>query len=64
MNLFKVIIMTAKIIAIFIFIAYAVGLFRTYDILQAAILLIIAAIMSLEFIFLAKQATKSGSEAK
>lgn len=46
-----------KVAALLIVIVYAIGLFRTYDKLQASAMLVVAMLMGLDLIFMAKQAT-------
>lgn len=46
-----------KVVALFIVIVYAIGLFRTYDKVQASAMLVVAALMGVDLIFMAKQAT-------
>lgn len=46
-----------KIIAILIVIAYAIGLFRTYDILQASAMFVVAILIGIDLVFSAKQVT-------
>lgn len=51
--------LVTKIIAILIVLAYAIGLFRTYDTLQASAMLIVAILIGIDLVFTAKQATKN-----
>jgi type IV secretory pathway VirB2 component (pilin) len=50
--------LAAKIVAILIVVAYAIGLFNTYGALQASILLVVAVVIGIDIIHLAKQAAK------
>lgn len=47
-----------KIIAILIVIAYAIGLFRNYGILQASAMSVVAIVMGIDLVFMAKQVTE------
>jgi hypothetical protein len=57
----KLFLLTVKIIALLFVLAYAVGLFRTYDALQASAMTIIAALIGIDLIFSAKQAANKNS---
>lgn len=47
-----------KIVAILIVIAYAIGLFRNYGILQASAMAVVAVVIGIDLMFIAKQATE------
>lgn len=47
-----------KIIAILIVIAYVIGLFRNYGILQASAISIVAIVIGIDIVFTAKQITE------
>ena len=53
--------LTVKIIALVIVLGYAIGLFRAYDPLQASAMLLIAILLAIDLVFIAKQATNSKS---
>jgi uncharacterized membrane protein YeiB len=46
-----------KIIAIVIVLGYGIGLFKTYGLLQASAMFVVAIFLGIELIFMAKQAT-------
>ncbi|MET1032894.1 MAG: hypothetical protein ABWX94_00140 [Candidatus Saccharimonadales bacterium] len=54
----KTLLLITKIFAIVIIFAYAIGLFRTYDTLQASAMLVIAILFSLEIVVNTKLQTK------
>jgi hypothetical protein len=47
-----------NISAIFITLAYAIGLFRTYDILQASVMTIVAVLFGLEMFLMSRREIK------
>lgn len=47
-----------KIVAVLIVTAYAVGLFRTYGLFEASIMFIVAIVIGIDIIFMAKQVTE------
>jgi hypothetical protein len=51
------ILVIVKIITILIVVGYGIGLFKTYGLLQASAMFVIAIFMGIELIFMAKQAT-------
>jgi hypothetical protein len=51
----KAFLLATKILAICIVIAYGVGLFKSYDILQAVALLIVAVLIGIDLVFLSQQ---------
>jgi hypothetical protein len=53
----SILLLAAKVIALLIVLAYAIGLFRTYDTLQASAMTVVALLIGLDFVFSAKQAT-------
>ena len=57
MKLSNLLLLSMKIIAIAIVLAYAIGLFRTYDWFQACVLSVVAIFIGIDLVFMAKQAT-------
>lgn len=57
MKLSSSLFMVVKVIAIAIIVAYGIGLFKTYGLLQASAMFAIAIFMGVDLVFMAKQAT-------